>query len=169
MNIFILHSDANIAAQMASDRHSVKMILESAQMLCTVAHDYGIEAPYKPSFRNHPCTKWVAESRQNWIWLQTYAIALCKEYTHRYGRTHKSESVVTELPIPSIPNNGLTNFAQAMPEEYRNEDAVTAYRQYYAWGKGYMNKGLGPQWKKDPSRRPKWFDTLNKYPTKMTV
>ena len=43
MNIFILHSDANIAAQMASDRHSVKMILESAQMLCTVAHDDGIE------------------------------------------------------------------------------------------------------------------------------
>ena len=43
----VLHHDPVIAARMASDRHSIKMILESAQMLCTVAHDFGVPAPYK--------------------------------------------------------------------------------------------------------------------------
>ena len=169
MNIFVLHRNPVKAARMASDRHAVKMILESAQMLCTVAHDCGIEVRYKPSFRNHPCTRWVAESKQNWEWLHTYAIALCREYTHRYGKTHKSEQVIAELPTPELPNIGLTPFAQAMPEEYRNRDAVKAYRQYYAYGKGYMNKGLGPRWLKDPTRQPQWFKDMNQYPNSLTA
>jgi len=169
MNIFVLHRNPVKAARMASDRHTVKMILESAQMLCTVAHDCGIEVRYKPSFRNHPCTRWVAESQQNWEWLHTYAIALCREYTHRYGKTHKSEQVIAELPTPELPNIGLTPFAQAMPEEYRNRNAVKAYRQYYAYGKGYMNKGLGPRWLKDPTRQPRWFKDMNQYPNSLTA
>ena len=35
MNIFYLDRDPKIAAQLACDKHVVKMILESAQMLCT--------------------------------------------------------------------------------------------------------------------------------------
>lgn len=169
MNIFVLHQDPLVAAQMASDRHSIKMILESAQMLCTVSHDNGGSARYKPSFRNHPCTRWVAESKSNWKWLHDYALALCSEYTHRYGKTHKSESVIRELSIPDLPDAGLTPFAQAMPEQYRNQNAVKAYRQYYAFGKGYMNKGLGPRWLKDPTRKPEWFVKLNQYPNSLPV
>ena len=36
MNIFILDNDPVIAAQMQCDKHVVKMIVESAQMLSTV-------------------------------------------------------------------------------------------------------------------------------------
>ena len=169
MNIFVLSYDPVEAAQMASDRHSVKMILESAQMLCTVAAEYGVETPYKSSFRNHPCTRWVRDSRQNWLWLQTYALALCQEYTHRYGKTHKSESVIGEILTPDLPNNGLTTFPQVMPEEYRDVDTVKAYRRYYAEGKGYMNKGQGPLWVKDPRRQPMWFKDMNQYPNSGSV
>ena len=35
MNIFVLDENPVIAAKMACDKHIVKMILESAQMLCT--------------------------------------------------------------------------------------------------------------------------------------
>ena len=143
---------------MSCDRHCIKMILETAQLLCTVSHEYGYNAPYKPTHVNHPCTLWIKESKQNWVWLQEYGMHLCKEYTHRYGRTHKSESIIRSLPTPLLPDLELTPFVQAMPEEYRCENnPVKAYRTYYLKGKTYMNKGLGPLWNKDPSRKPKWF------------
>ena len=40
MNIFYLHKDPVKAAQVQYDKHVVKMILESAQMLCTAHHVY---------------------------------------------------------------------------------------------------------------------------------
>jgi hypothetical protein len=47
MNIFYLHQDPKKAAQMHNDKHVVKMILESAQLLCT-AHRLidGVQATY---------------------------------------------------------------------------------------------------------------------------
>ena len=47
MNIFVLHKNPIEAAKMACDKHVVKMILETAQMLCTVAHAHGFEAQYR--------------------------------------------------------------------------------------------------------------------------
>jgi len=41
MNIFYLHADPYKAATYFYDKHKVKMILESAQMLCTAHHVYG--------------------------------------------------------------------------------------------------------------------------------
>lgn len=38
MNIFFLHFDTKKCAQMHLDKHVVKMILESAQLLSTVHH-----------------------------------------------------------------------------------------------------------------------------------
>ena len=63
MNIFKLDESPVVSAKYACDKHVVKMILESAQMLCAV-HPEGT-APYKRSFYNHPCTKWVRESNLN--------------------------------------------------------------------------------------------------------
>ncbi len=157
MNIFVLHMNPKIAAQMASDRHCIKMILETTQILCTVSHELGIDAPYRATHKKHPCTLWVYESKKNWEWLMEYGIALCKEYTHRYGKQHKSESVLRSLKTPKLPDVPLTKFAQAMPDEFKHTDTVTAYRRYYLYGKTYMNKGNGPQWLKDPSRKPDWF------------
>ena len=41
MNIFYLHQSPYIAAKVQYNKHVVKMILESAQMLCTAHHVYG--------------------------------------------------------------------------------------------------------------------------------
>jgi len=151
MNIFILDNDPIKAAQMQCDKHVVKMILESAQMLCTIATQQGFVAPYRPTHAKHPCTIWTAESRQNWDWLITHALALCAEYTSRYGKTHKSQQHIEwckSLNI-SLPVVGSTPFAQAMPEQYRNSDPVKAYRAYY---KG--EKARFATWK---SETPSWW------------
>ena len=53
MNIFVLHKDPAVAATMACDKHVVKMILETAQMLCTAARALGSDAPYGATHKKH--------------------------------------------------------------------------------------------------------------------
>ena len=81
---------------------------------------------------NHPCTIWVRQSLDNYEWLYCLSLALNDEYGYRYGKSHKSvDEVILKLPDIDLPRKGLTPFAQAMPDEYKNEDAITAYRKYY--------------------------------------
>lgn len=133
MNIFILDNDITKCAAYHNDRHCVKMILESAQMLSTACRLSGIDAGYKATHINHPSNKWIRNSLDNWKWLRELVVCLNTEWKYRFGhrRNHKSFEVVMGLPTPSIPSIGLTPFAQAMPEIYRNRDAVKAYRDYY--------------------------------------
>lgn len=132
MNIFVLDTDPQRAAQYHCDKHISKMILESAQMLSTV-----LGGSYKPTHKNHPCTKWVAESRSNASWLIALTYALNQEWQMRYlhHSSHKSLIVVEQLvdtcAINALPSIGLTPFAQAMPDQYKHEDPVVAYRTYY--------------------------------------
>tara|TARA_R110000824_G_scaffold2089_4_gene9975 strand:- start:576 stop:1043 length:468 start_codon:yes stop_codon:yes gene_type:complete len=151
MNIFVVDEDPVVAARQLCDKHVVKMILETAQMLCTVAHEHGFNAPYKKTHPKHPCTLWAGQSADNWSWLLQHGLAMCAEYTRRYGRVHKSEEIImwcTRMPIQFCGAQGLTPFAQAMPEQYRNECAVTAYRAYYHGEKsGFATwKSETPQW-----------------------
>ena len=153
MNIFVLDKNPKIAAQMACDKHVVKMILESAQMLCTVAHNNNFNAPYKAAFKNHPCTLWTGKTKQNWSWLVDHALELCAEYTRRYGKEHKSQKHIewcNSLPI-ELSNEGLLPFAQAMPVQYKNDCAVTAYRAYY-----HGEKARFAKWK---NGAPSWWRT----------
>lgn len=134
MNIFVLDLDIEKCARYHADRHVVRMILESALMLCTVLAEHGIDAPYRPTHRHHPCTRWTAESLDNWKWLQDLALWLNQEYRWRYQRSvdHKSAAIIKRLPLPPLEPKGLTEFAQAMPDEYKVAgDAVKAYRDYY--------------------------------------
>ena len=59
MNIFILDKDPKTAAEYHCDKHVLKMILETAQMLCTAHWETGGQAPYRATHKNHPCTKWT--------------------------------------------------------------------------------------------------------------
>ena len=141
MNIFVLDDNPWCAAFAHCDKHVPKMILESAQMLSTV-----LGGPYRPTHKNHPCTLWVAESRTNAQWLWSLADGLNCEYKDRFNheRNHKSWDAVEPLwrEIKTLPERGLTPFALAMPDEFKDDDAVTAYRAYYkskpfaAWRNG---------------------------------
>lgn len=151
MNIFVLDRNPKLAAQMQCDKHVVKMILETAQMLCTVAHANGFNAPYRATHKNHPCTLWASKSKQNWDWLIEHGIALCCEYTKRYGKIHKSQQHIEwcrSLPI-GLPAIGLTPFAQAMPQQYKHSCPVVAYRAYY-----HGEKASFAKWK---TKKPKWW------------
>jgi len=145
MNIFILSSCPKKAAQMQCDRHVVKMIVETAQMLCTVG-----EGQYKKTHRHHPCTVWAGESEANFDWLVYHGLALCREYTYRYGKRHKTQDVIETVKKPALwPCRGMTQFALAMPDKFKTNDAVESYRSYY------HSKAHFATWKKRSV--PKWW------------
>lgn len=151
MNIFVVDKDPVVAATMLCDKHVVKMIVETAQMLCTVARTNGHELRYRSTHAKHPCTLWTGKSKQNWNWLVAHGLSMCDEYTRRYGRRHKTQDVLESaknLQI-NLPKIGLTPFAQAMPAQYKNADPVLAYRQYYVGEKSSFAK-----WKVKP---PLWW------------
>ena len=133
MNIFVLDEKVEKCAEYHCDKHVIKMILESAQMLSAVVRLNGHDVGYKLTHKNHPCTKWARESLSNYNWLKELTKLLNYEYRYRYEKdiNHKSYDVVMTLPTPKIPDIGLTPFAQAMPDQYKNKNAVKAYRDYY--------------------------------------
>lgn len=152
MNIFILDTDIKTCAQYHCDQHVVKMILESVQMLCTALNKKGFTTPYKSTHIKHPCVLWVEESFENFLWLKDLALELNTEYRFRYEKDsdHKSISVLSEITNCSYENKGLTEFAQAMPDEYKVPgDAVKAYRQFYLGEKmkfAKWSKRSVPEW-----------------------
>ena len=137
-NIFILDTDVGANARSHCDKHVVKMILESAQMLCTIANELGVDSPYKSTHKHHPSTKWAAASKDNYKWLYELMLALNEEFMYRFGHSKNHLSVDKFLSgvsmadvLSKLSDDGLTPFAQAMPDEYKNDDAVKAYRDYY--------------------------------------
>ena len=153
MNIFVLDRNITTCARYHADQHVVKMILESAQMLCTVVNEAGGQSPYKSTHPQHPCTLWAGASLANWLWLQRLALALNDEYRYRYRKDvdHKSATVVRNLALPGLAEIGLTEFAQAVPEQYRVPgDAVLAYRRFYIAEKAHFAR-----WTR--RRSPRWF------------
>ena len=54
MNIFYLSRDPHEAARLQCDRHVVKMILETGQLLSTAHVEIdGVQVAYKGAFKNH--------------------------------------------------------------------------------------------------------------------
>ena len=136
MNIFYLHRDPYKAAEYQYNKHVVKMILESAQMLCTAHHHYdeNTDVPYKKAHYNHPSTIWVRQNKNHYRWLFNHMKALGEEYTDRYGKTHlsiiKCKEPLSKYPV-GTPNGAFEQPPQAMPDEYKDPCSVQAYWNYY--------------------------------------
>ena len=151
MNIFVLDWDIKQCAKDHCDKHCVKMILESAQLLCGVHWLSGKEAPYKLSHKNHPCSIWARKSLGNYLWLCELGLELCSEYTRRYGKTHKTKQILDWCldNKPQIPDIGFTEPSLAMPDDYKTNDVVESYRKYYINDKKEIAKwkdGYVPNW-----------------------
>ena len=157
MNIFALDDDPFISALLMCDQHINKMIVESCQLLAT-AHPVGV-APYKHTHFNHPCAKWVRESRNNYLWLVQHTFGLLAERKFRWPdrKEHKSFSVATWFD-QNVPNNfpsiSLTNFAQAMPKHFWRSDPVAAYQIYYLLHKMKFKKS-DASWSR--RQKPSWL------------
>ena len=147
MNIFALSKDPEQSARWMIDRHVIKMVLETAQVLSTVYQK--IRGPnqflYKPTHHNHPSTLWAGASYQNFKWLMKHFQALAREYTYRYGKRHLSFDKVyphiKDLSKSDFPSVALTPVTPAMKPEYKVREADTwedvqyLYRRYYCLSK----------------------------------
>lgn len=156
MNIFALSSNPRRAAEFMCDKHVVKMILESAQMLSTahrVLDKNESEILYKKTHINHPCVKWVMESNKNYNWLYCHFHGLCEEYTFRYGKSHKTWNKLGFIlfrPPVNIPQKSFIKHPQAMPDEFKTENSIEAYQRYYR----YKETQIDMKWSK---RERPWF------------
>ena len=150
MNIFFLHLDPKKCAEMHVDKHTVKMILESVQLLCSAHHLHPCEnykPPYKLTHKNHPSAIWTRKSKKNYLWLVSLTRELCKEYTYRYDKIHKCEQYLDDLEknIPNIEDLEFTPPLPAMPDIYKTkltndinkdiDNVIESYRQYYFFEK----------------------------------
>jgi hypothetical protein len=118
------------------------MILEAMQLICTTFHLQGIKAPYACTHINHPCTIFTRTSKDNFNYVCEYVYALAKEFTYRYENIHKSSLLLKWVwdnqHLLSFPKTGLTEFALAMPDQYKTSDSVESYRKYYFFEKGHL-------------------------------
>jgi len=161
MNIFYLHKNTVKCAEMHCDKHVVKMCIEYAQILSTTHRvidgepwvgttvngrkiqryfhpdTYMNERLYKASHINHPSTVWARQSRDNYNWLYDLWMALCLEYTHRYGKKHECQRKLEDvllIPPMKLTGVGFTEPPPAMkayPECVVEGDSVTSYRNFY--------------------------------------
>ena len=173
MNLFLLSSSKRKGARMHCNRHVVKMILETTQLLWTAVHVGGVDVEklpikaYRKTHMWHPTAIWVRKTPKNWAFAVAFGLELCAEYTRRYGKVHKCEAhlrflrkfgYVEPLERRAIKNkcgamkNGCTPFPLAMPEDcvvYKGgkPHAVRSYRKYYARkNREWTEKGRGMTW-----------------------
>ena len=178
MNIFAIDRDPAQCAEWMVDRHVIKMILETCQLLST-AHrvldgemyidktktgrkvkrwrlpDQREDVIYSATHINHPSTKWVQESVENYNWLVEHLLALIDEYSYRYEKTHKCAGDLTYAlcsPPLNLKKWDWTDIPPAMDNQYIiSEDFVENYRNYYKNGKKHLHS-----WKK--RNPPKWIE-----------
>jgi hypothetical protein len=115
------------------------------------------ESLYQASHINHPSAVWVRESVSHYDWLLDLLMALHEEYTFRYEKLHKGFSLLAPFLIEpdNMKDNGFVPPPQAMPEQYKMDDTVEAYRSYYKFGKSHLAK-----WKK--REPPIWYNVQTK-------
>lgn len=155
MNIFVLDNNIRRCAQYHCDQHVSKMILESVQILCTALNKKGYSTPYRSTHSRHPCVLWAEHSFDNFCWLKQLAAELNREFIWRYQRDqdHASMAVLSAIDDYAFEGDGLTPFAQAMPEQYKVPgDAVAAYRSFYRG-----EKAAFARWTR--RRPPTWFNS----------
>ena len=158
------------------DKHVVKMVLETAQILSTAHHvldgdesQYSQKASdqgmYRPSHVNHPTVRWVHHHVDNYLWTCELFKYLCFEFEfRRQGKKHKTSQLIEVLQRPphnigsdsdSVGNSQkITTPPLVMPEEFQLPDPVESYRNYYfsKWQEGIVSYNWGrdmPEWLQD--------------------
>jgi hypothetical protein len=154
MNIFWLAAlfSANAAAH--CDQHVVKMPLEAVQLLYTAwsvlepeeqqwrprapLNKAGTQHGYRKTHVNHPLARWVRRSTTNYQMCADYALAVCAEYSRRYGgkQMHAEQHAqwLKENMPPSLKQRPMTPIPLCTGEGGKAatlEKAVKVYRRGY--------------------------------------
>lgn len=175
VNIFYVDENPVKAAECLVDKHVVKMILESAQLLSTahrildgekyigkvngrkhtsyILPDSRESIMYAATHVNHPSAIWCRESVENYLWLVEHFFALMNEYIHRYKKIHKCNgelSYMLQSPPHKLKEYDWTPMPSAMDEQYIiSKDPLTNYRNYYRLGKVKLHQWTNrepPEW-----------------------
>ena len=172
MNIFYLHEDPHQAAEWMVDKHVVKMILESAQLLSTahrvldgkeiigktktgrnvkrwILSDSRESILYQATHINHPSAVWCRESVPNYLWLSEHFYALMDEYTVRYNKKHKCYGELSYAllsPPKALDKQEFTLMPSCMDDVYKiSKDPIVNYRNYYKIGKADLHSWKNKQ------------------------
>lgn len=170
-------------ARFHNNKHTVKMILEYAQLLSTahrvldgnevvaksktnrnvkrwVLNDSRDNILYSATHINHPSAIWVRQSRDNYAWLWSLLQELCKEYTYRYGKIHKVEQdglleALRFVPCGIKEHPKFTEPTPAMPKDVIiSGDSISSYRNYYVRHKQHLAEWSG---KINGRPQPEWY------------
>ena len=174
MNIFVTDLDPFQAAKNLCDTHIIKMIVESCQLLSTQDRLNGLSGErYKMTHINHPCRKCL-NNEFDYIWLQYHLYGLCKEYSYRFGKIHKSQTLLEKYWLRRDSNDlynhkidfcenyyellCCTEFPQCVYDYMKNNstdifDVVKSYRKYYRLKKSDLKR-----WKYTNRKEPKWIE-----------
>jgi len=157
MNIFFLDKLPETSAQMLCDKHVPKMLLETCQMLSTAyqRHMGTNWNLYRGAYHKHPMTLWVGNSIANFDWAFDHALEISNQYTKRFNKEHKSSRILKLLADTKVDiiDAGFTTPPQCMPDVYKNDNYITAYRHYYWNDKKYFAK-----WDRGVPKPSWWFD-----------
>ena len=178
MNVFYLDSDPSLCAQYHCDKHVIKMITEYCQMLSTafwqcptsefnknIYLSYNEKKKqfenrhsicYQQTHINHPCNIWVRSNIQHFNLLLRLTECLISEYRIRYKKydNFKTASnllnwIDLEHNRPDIDLKEWSNPPQCMPEQYKCDDIVQSYRNFYMGDKSkfarWTNREI-PEW-----------------------
>ena len=188
MNIFVTDSCPIQSARNLPDKHIVKMPLETCQMLSIIYSDwyYGVGKLYKSdgkpyrtahgAFRNHPCTQWAADNQYNLAWLIVHGVALCDEYTARYGKVHTCLDVIAQAERiykrcfdldHYDASQQVTSFTRAMPEYLKYDTTITTIEAYIL----YLNTKpwLATNYLRIPTRKPSFIKDTTTMTTSLPV
>jgi hypothetical protein len=161
VNLFWLHPacrtaggslDYSSSARSHIDAHITKIPVEAAQLMYGAHHSHPTaegwieSAPrrlsgdrgYKPVHMRNPLRLWISENAHHYRHVAAYAMALCREYTHRYGRVHACEEHVRWLAghEPAIPDPGCITRDPplAMPDAFKVKPSRRAHGADDEWG-----------------------------------
>jgi len=147
MNLFFIDKCPIISAIQLCDKHIVKMVLETAQMCSTAIHEWCtgdepiLDKIYKSAYKNHPMTVWVRENDANMSWAVLHGLAIGREYTYRYGRTHLTFTKLADIfrtHPKNLPDGPRQEFAVAIAADqtcrqipsFNSLKPVDKYKQY---------------------------------------
>lgn len=156
MNIFFLSPDfcPRKTAEYYVNSHCIKIITEINQCLAS-AYSPGV-APYKISHKNHPIAIWCRASLTTFNWAVEHCLALCVEYTLRYGKIHAGQKIAQWYKDnqPDLSDIGWIEppqcFGAFREQCFVAGNPVAGYRNYYNTAKVHLFK-----WKN--REKPNWI------------
>lgn len=183
MNIFYTHSSPDLCAQNLDNQRLVKMVLETAQILCTVWYSRGwhldegaADLLYRPTHRNHPCVKWACDPQDlyaNYRWLAEHLFHLASEYTRRYDKEHKVVrtglyDLLEHWFVPQDPNTHTIHINTDPPRCFGQFNpgpkihTTEAYRRYMIWK--WWHQRRPPVWyAKGSDQHPPWWKPMERF------